>query len=321
MARQDVFSRVLQLVCNVFDSYSAVLFLPDAGGDGCRLAASFSLGDGVREGMALAPGQGLAGWIVKERKPLLLSNFDQKRGVLGYYSGKGEAEIRAFLGVPLEGVTGALCLDSKKVHSFGDKDQKILGEFARLVSTLYLERDSLAEGHAEARLCQCLRQLSDLPRQQPKWNAYLAELLDQVSRASGFSHCFLAVRDDPACCFTVEGVSKVLFSPNQPAPSGFPLGGGMIGWVFKNDAPVFSQDADTTALRLFGAQASAPVFKTVICQPVRFSRRTRAVLVLACQESASLGDLHKDFVRAVADQLALFLENLHLKARLSRHKA
>jgi signal transduction protein with GAF and PtsI domain len=321
MTRSDVFSRVLQLVCNVFDSYSAVLFLPAPGGEGCRLAASFSLGDGVRQGMALAPGQGLAGWIVREKKPLLVSNFDQKRGVLGYYSGNFEDEIRAFLGVPLEGVAGALCLDSKKVHSFGDKDQKILAEFARLVSALYLERDSLAEGHAEARLCQGLRQLPGLHRRHPKWNPYLDELLEIVSRSMGFKHCFLAVRDDAACVFTVEGVSQVLFSPAHPSPGNFPLGGGMIGWVFKNDAPVYAQDADTSALRLFGAQASSPVFKTVVCQPVHFSKRTRAVLVMASQEQAAIGEIHKDFAAAVADQLALFLENLHLKARLARRKA
>lgn len=321
MTRTDVFSRVLQLVCNVFDSYSAVLFLPQPGGEGCRLAASFSLGDGVRQGMSLAPGQGLAGWIVRERKSLLISNFDQKRGVLGYYSGSAESEIRAFLGVPLDGVPGALCLDSKKVHSFGEKDQKILSEFARLVSALYLERDSLVEGHAEARLCQCLRQMSDLPRRFPKWNAYLVELLDLVSRAAGFKHCFLAARDDAACAYAVEGASQVLFSPAQPGPGSFPLGGGMIGWVFKNDAPVYALDADTSALRLFGAQASSPVFKTVICQPVHFSRRTRAVLVLASQDPVPVGDIHKDFARAVADQLALFLENLHMKARLGRRKA
>lgn len=320
MIRPDVFSKVLQLVCNVFDSYSAVLFLPSPGGDGCRLVASFSLGDDVRQGMELAPGQGLAGWIVREGKPLLISNFDQKRGVLGYYSGSAENEIRAFLGVPLEGVSGALCLDSKKVHSFGDRDQKILSEFARLVSTLYLERDGLVEGHAEARLCLCLRQMSNLPRQHPKWNAYLDELLNLVSRSLGFMHCFLAVRDDAACVFRVEGVSQVLFSPAQPSPDSFPLGGGMIGWVFKNDAPVYSQDADTTALRLFGAQASSPVFKTVICQPVHFSKRTRAVLVLASQDPSTISDVHKDFARSVADQLALFLENLHLKARLDKRK-
>ena len=320
MTRPDVFSRVLQLVCNVFDSYSAVLFLPLPGTQDCRLAASFSLGDDVRQGMTLTPGQGLAGWIVREAKPLLISNFDQKRGVLGYYSGNAENEIRAFLGVPLEGVAGTLCLDSKKVHSFADKDQKILAEFARLVSALYLERDSLVEGHAQTRLCHCLRQISSLPRMHPKWNVYLSELLGLVSRGLGFGHCFLAVRDDAACVFTVEGTSQVLFSPTQANPGSFPLGGGMIGWVFKNDAPVYSQDADTTALRLFGTQASIPVFKTVICQPVHFSKRTRAVLVLASQDQTAINDIHKDFARTVADQLALFLENLHLKARLAKRK-
>ena len=318
MTPPDVFDRVLQLVCNVFDSYSAVLFLPGAESGVCRLAASFSLGDDVRQGMSLTPGQGLAGWIVREKKPLLISNFDQKRGVLGYYAKGTEAEIRAFLGVPLEGVAGALCLDSKKTLSFGDKDQKILAEFARLVSSLYLERDTLAERQLEARICPYLRQLSLLPRQFPAWNAYLGELLGLVSRASGFGHCFLAVRDDGAGAFTIEGASQMLFSPNQPQPASFPLGGGMIGWVFKNDAPVQAEAADTTAVRLFGAQASAPVFKSVICQPVVFSKRTRAVLVLACQDAESIGGVLKDFTRTVADQLALFLENLHLKAKLSR---
>jgi len=317
MTPPDVFDRVLQLVCNVFDSYSAVLFLPGPDGT-CRLAAFFSLGDDVRQGMSLTPGQGLAGWIVKEKKPLLISNFDQKRGVLGYYAKGTEAEIRAFLGVPLEGVAGALCLDSKKTLSFGDKDQKILSEFARLVSSLYLERDTLVERHLEVRLCQCLRQLSLLPRQFPNWTAYLGELLGLVSRATGFGHCFLAVRDDTAGVFTIEGASQMLFSPHQPQPANFPLGGGMIGWVFKNNAPVQAEDADTSAVRLFGAQASAPVFKSVACQPVLFSKRTRAVLVLACQDGEPIGDVLKDFARTVADQLALFLENLHLKAKLSR---
>lgn len=321
MTRPDVFARVLQLVCNVFDSYSAVLFLPSPGSGDCVLAASFSLGDHVRQGMVLAPGQGLSGWIVREKKPLLISNFDEKRGVLGYYSGNAEKEIRAFLGVPLEGVEGALCLDSKKVHGFGDKDQKILSEFARLVSALYLERDTLVEGHAETRLCLCLRQLSALPRLYPKWIPYLDELLGLVSRSSGFRHCFLAVRDDTACVFTVEAASQVLFSPAHPSPGSFPLGGGMIGWVFKNSSPVYSLDSDTTPLRLFGAQASSPVFKTVICQPVHFSRRTRAVIVLASQEAEPVGEIVKDFARTVADQLALFLENLHLKSRLGRRKA
>jgi GAF domain-containing protein len=320
MTGNNVFSGILQIVCNVFDSYSAVLFLPDGAG-GCVLAESFSLGDHVRRGMALPPGQGLAGWIVKEKKPLLLSNFDQKRGVLGYYLGNAESEIRAFLGVPLPGLDGALCLDSKKVHGFGDKDQKILAQFAALAASLHLERRGLVQSHAEAAVSRCLLDLPGLPRRHPKWLPYLTALLGVVSGASGFSHCFLAVRDDEAQAFGVEGSTRPLSSDARLEEAAHPLGGGMIGWVFKNDAPVYAPDSETTALRLFGSAGGAAVFRSVVCQPVHFSGRTRAVLVLASPEGAILGEIHKDFARAVADQLALFLENLHLKARLSKPKA
>ena len=323
MTPQDVFARVLQLVCNVFDSYSAVLFLPDPADFGrSKLAASFSLGDNVRQGMTLEPGQGLAGWIVREGKPLLISSFDRKRGVLGYYSGDVESRIRAFLGVPLAGVKGALCLDSKKVHGFGEKEQKILSEFAALVSTLYLERESITSGRAETGLCRCLHEMSDLHRRHPKWSVYLPRFLDEVSKATGFGHCLLAVRDDTAKVFSLEGVNQRIFHPGLPAPGPFPLGAGMIGWVFKNGAPVYASDADTTAQRLFGAPAAAPVFKSVICQPVSFSRRVWAVLVLAGIDQTALYGAHKQFVRAAADQMALFLEALHLRGRLAgRRKA
>lgn len=320
MTGSEVFDRLLQLVCNVFDSYSAVLFLPAADGESCVLRHFFSLGDDVRAGQTLAPGQGLVGWIVKEGKPLLIGNFDQKRGVLGYYAKGAEAQIKAFLGCPLQGVAGALCLDSKKVHSFGEKDQKILAEFAALASQLYLERDGLEDRRAETRLWANLGQLSLLPRRHPKWSVFLRELLALLSRASGFGHCFLAVRDDTAGVFHIEGASQALFAAGQPVQTGFPLGGGMIGWVFKNDAPVFADEGDTTSARLFGAPAPAPLFHAVLCQPVFFSRRTRAVLVLANQSPARIGEALKDFARTAGDQLALFLENLHLKAKLSRKK-
>jgi len=317
MTRQDVFSTVLQLVCNVFDSYSAVLFLPDPR-SGCSLAASFSLGDSVRQGMALAPGQGLAGWIIREGKPLLISDFDRKRGVLGYYSGKAEDEIRAFLGVPLPDVMGALCLDSKKVHGFGDKDLKILSEFAALVSQLYLEREEIAENLTQTRLSQCLRRISGLARLYPKWSAYLRHFLNEAAEASGFEHCFLAVQGDAAKVFTIEGASRAVFPHDSSGPESFPLSGGMIGWVFKNNTPVYSQDAEITVQRLFGVPGGAMPFTRLICEPVCFSRRVWSVLALASREEGALYGAHKEFARGAADQMASFLETLRLKSQLAK---
>jgi GAF domain-containing protein len=317
----EVFSRILQLVCNVFDAYSAVLFLPDQGSQDCRLAASFSLGDDIRQGMTMAPGQGLAGWIIREKKPLLIGNFEQKRGVLGYYTKGSEAEIRAFLGCPLPDVAGALCLDSKKIHSFSDKDQKILSEFAQLVSGLYRELGGLEAKHLDARAGEGFASLAFLPGRHPRWNAYLRELLELVAEVTGFANCFLAVRDEASGTYAIEGSNLPLFPHSLPKASHFPLGGGMIGWVFKNEAPVHSEEGGTTAMRLFGGPAGSQVYGSVICQPVRFSGRTRAVMVVCRQEQVKLPESLKDFTRAAAEQLGLYLENLHLKAKLVRPKA
>ena len=119
-------------MCNVFDAYSAVLFLPEAGGPNCRAVATFSLGDALDREVTIAPGQGLVGWIIREGKPLCIGNFDRRRGVLGYYRGGEEERIRAFMGYPVAATGGALCLDSRKTYTFGEKELKILSQFAEL---------------------------------------------------------------------------------------------------------------------------------------------------------------------------------------------
>jgi len=115
------YEQLLAIVGNVFDAYSAVLFLPEADGDLCRAVASFSLGDALDRDAVIAPGQGLVGWIIREGKPLVISNFDQRRGVLGYYRGGEEERIRSFMGYPVAATGGALCVDSRKTYTLGEK--------------------------------------------------------------------------------------------------------------------------------------------------------------------------------------------------------
>ena len=133
MTENSLEKHILSIVCSVFDAYSVVLFLPDEEGEGHHLAASFSLGDKIGAKATVLPGKGLVGWIVRNRQPLLVPNFDQRQSNLGYYSGGEEASIKAFMGCPVP-TGGALCVDSKRQYSFSDKDHKILQMFAELVA-------------------------------------------------------------------------------------------------------------------------------------------------------------------------------------------
>ena len=50
----------------------------------------------------------------------------------GFFAHFFQERIRAFMGYPVAATGGALCLDSRKTYTFGEKDLKILSQFAEL---------------------------------------------------------------------------------------------------------------------------------------------------------------------------------------------
>ncbi len=319
MTETPFYQQLMAMALNVFDAYSAVLFLPEPDSGNCRVAASYSLGDDVKTDVVISPGMGLAGWIIRNQKPLLVGNFDQKRGFLGYYDPKDEARIRAFMGCPVIEGGGAVCLDSRKTFTFGEKDQKILGQFAEMAGAHAASERRQADDRRDARYYQAMTAISGLRRTHPTWPAFQAALLRILSETSGFACCFLAVRDESGNFYSLDAMNRALFENPLDAPRKFPMGQGLIGWVFKNHSPAYVGDGESTAAcaPLFGKDVPAAEFRSVICLPLIFARRTRAVLVLADENPLGFGPQIKDFVRIASEYLVLFLENLHLKSRLS----
>lgn len=310
--------KFLNVVGSVFDAYSSVLFLPSRGGERFHLAGVFSLGDHIALDTVILPGQGLVGWILRNQRPLLINNFDRKKSHLGYYSDDEENKIKAFMGCPLPG-GGALCLDSRRTYSFSDKDQKILDLFSRLACDIRENACQAEEGLEERRHYEALRSLCALRVRFPRWSAYLAHFLDVVSRATGFSYCFLAERDEHGQAYFLEGIPDDFFPPGASAPERLPIRSGLIGWVFNNGQPVYSGEKDScpAGQSLFGRNLPAPPLKSLVILPLTIHRKTRGVLVLSHTDHVPVTEALKDFVDMAADNLSMFLENLYLRARSS----
>ena len=137
MPSDDCLKHILSIVCNVFDAHTCALFLKRNDGQYC-LSEHFSLSDNIATDTVISSGMGVAGWIIRNTEPLLINNYDQTRSVLGYYRKKGEeGMIKAFMGCPLDDSMGVLCLDSKRTYSFSTKDQKILSQFAQLITSIH----------------------------------------------------------------------------------------------------------------------------------------------------------------------------------------
>jgi transcriptional regulator with GAF, ATPase, and Fis domain len=316
----DCLHSLLGIICSVFDAYSTVLFLPGPGSDEYHLAARFSLGDDIDEGTVITAGQGLVGWIIRNKSPLRIANFDQKRSRLGYYRDKNEEKkIKAFMGCPLKGGVGALCLDSKRTYSLSDKDLKILDMFSSLAADMQRADSETMQSLTEHRYYHGLRLLAGLRSRFPKWAEYLRHYLDLLSHTTEISHAFLAVLGDKGT-YVLEGYNQPVFEDASQHAAAFPAKSGLIGWVFANNKAVFSGEAEarTASSALFGIPAAPPSFAVLACLPLFISRKTRAVLVLGGEIPVALTDELKTFLEMAADHLAIYLENLHLRSRLDQ---
>ncbi len=336
--------RLLAIICSVLDAHSAVLFLPEnpkeqrqeatetrdqrllrgavsysgpqiADAAEYRIAASFSLSDNLNRNCAIRPGQGQVGWILKNKEPLLVPHFDRRKGSLGYYNESVEDNIKAFMGCPLPGNWGALCVDCKRQYSFSEKDQKLLHLFADLVSTLIAEGRDSARLKTTERYYKALKAIYVLRREHSRWKIFLRHLLGLVAVATGYEYCAMCSCGQNDDFYELEEENMPVYA--RPDNNRFPNSNGAAGWVFRNGAPVFTEGTEGAArLPLIGTVHNGQPFQRVIVFPLIIQRKTRGVLCLGSVTTARFDDELKDFVRMVSEHLALFLENLFVKSHL-----
>lgn len=319
MIKYPSLDRLLESIGSVFDAYSVVLFCRNAEGR-FDLSASFSLGDSIRQGLCIDPGYGLVGWILKNNAPLAVEKFDEKNTFLGYYGSEQEEQVKVFVGCPLPGGQGALCMDSKKTYAFTSKDQRVLSLFAGVVAAIISDVGAAGVSSREQALYGILQQVYALRESHPRWTDFLNRYLSLLAGASGYEYAFLVVSDEWGDNYLLEGSNKPLMPDTGLARQSFSTGSGLLGWVFKKNKPVFFGDGKSELGRtpLFGRDFPAPALNTLLAFPLKVHRRCRGVLVFGDRECLVIDDEIRAFARMAADYLALFLENLYLKNKVKQ---
>jgi len=314
---------LLSIIANSFDAYSAVLFLRSEDGI-FRMVAFFSLGDDLADQTAVQPGKGLVGWILRNDQPLLVNNFELQTDSLGYYSGKSESVVKAFMGCPLRDGLGAVCVDSKKSYSFSTKDQKILHQFAEFISAFQVDSCLQVSSRQDFDYYHALLEIQALRQLHPSWSSYLKHFLQILAHTTQIDHAAFAARDESGQNFFIEGWTDGFPIKHLSKTQKYPLGSGLVGWVFKHEKPVFSTDAEsghTGATLIAKDVVGALVMHTVICLPLSVHKRIRAVLILADAQARPTAKGMRVFLGLVTEYLEFFLENLYLKNHVGKLRA
>lgn len=316
MMRNNIFSNLLGIICSVFDAYSAVFFMPDGREDGVGVASFFSLGKKIDTECHISNEQGLVGYILSNKKPLLVQKIDQSPSRLGYYRHNEDAPIKAFMGCPVRG-GGVLCIDSTRQYSFSDKDQKILYLFTELLADFYVADTNRNVDDALQSYFTSLSLLHELRFRYTQWSLCLRQYLKLLCSVTGFDNCIFISADATRNGYVVDEESSPLMLKEQKGSPLFPMDAGLVGWVFNNGTAVFADGLDNSPLTaVFGRSPDLPEFPAVICMPIIVHRATRGVLCFTAQTARPISQNMRSFVAMAVDIIALHLESLYLRARL-----
>lgn len=311
MANPEQFRQFLAILVNMFDAHTAALFLRANESENHRLVAHFSLSGDVNPEAEAAPGVGLVGWVARSGQPLNVASLDRTRGHTGYYL--HDVDIKAFMAIPLD--DGILCLDTMGANGFSPKEQKIFQQCSQFLGKLIETGGRLSGDEAQATYYRALGAMTALREKFSRWPAFLEHFLALLTLTSGMDGAFLAVRDPRGDSYGVDGTSpKGLLRGDELGP--FPMGSGLVGWVFNNNSVVVTGEDGQGSSPLLGAEKGQS-FGRAICLPLAFQRKVRGVLVLGSKAPGPMSQDLKDFLKLSAANLSLFLENLYLRSRQS----
>ncbi len=306
-------------ICNLFDAYSSVLFLKDRG-NRYKIASYFSLGDKININVEVTENSGIIGWIIKTDKTLIINDFSREKRRLCYYLKGEEQHIKSFMGIPLPGKKGVLCIDSKKSYVFTTKHEKNFIFLGELIAKYVEEKRRLIERENIENYYNALKLILSLKERFPKWDEYLKELLKVLKEYTGFKYCIFASRDERGTGYYLEKTNEPIRGFKNIIGKKFDINEGLVGWVFKNNrAIILSCDNEKKNLyNILGKRLSGDEFRSIVCLPLIVSQKTRGVFIFLDHEQKEITGPLSDFFKMLVEYKSVFLENLYHKNKLKR---
>jgi signal transduction protein with GAF and PtsI domain len=230
--RRDL-REAVELLADLTEAFTAALFLRDRGADTLRAVAWHTLSKSFRSSEPIKIGEGVVGYVAKHLVPVDVDRYQQGATATRLYS--EDEGIKAFLAVPI-GEMGVLVIDSKARSIFGEREKKVVREFARFLGNLVLQQETCTREALYGRTLDLLYDVENAAMAFSEPREFYAEVLDAARRYCGLSMGFFCLLLPGRKQFVVEAVQGPSLSTLRGRA--FPVSQGLVGWIFREVRPL-----------------------------------------------------------------------------------
>jgi PAS domain S-box-containing protein len=309
----DLMEAMHQELVPTFQSDALFIALYDA--EVNELDFRIIMDEGVRGSPERRPLGGFSAFVVSERKPLLIRDYDREQDRLPtpVMVGEGIKLYPSWLGVPMlmsGEVIGVIGVMSNRPYAYDKEDELLLLTIADQITVAMQNIRLFEEARIRAEELAVLNDLSQALTARLDVGQVVEETYRGASRLLDTTSFYIAFYDPDAESVSfplaVEDGQQVQWQPRQG-------GKGLTEYVIRARQPLLIQENVTERLEKLGVEMIGTVALSWLGVPVLLGDRLWGVVTAQSYVTPRLYDEHaRDLLSAIANQMAIALQNASL---------
>jgi len=317
----EVLNHIVDIASSITGADSCLIYLYDREKGELILRASKKPHPKILGKIKLKLGEGITGWVAKEKKPVVLSSNASKDQRFKFFQNLPEDKFEAFLSVPIiakKEIIGVINIQHKKEHSYPESQVNLLSTIAGYLGSTIENARIYEETKKKAKQLDVLSEIS----QTIVSNRYLKEILQLIvtmtAQVMNSKICSIMLLDEKKQELVIAA-SQSLSQEYLNKPN-LKVGQSISGKVVKEKKPITVLDVTKETGYMYPEIAKKEGLVSMLSVPMLIKDRIIGVINSYTSDEHTFTEEEIEILQAIANQAAVAIESTNLTQQILEAK-
>ncbi len=313
----ELLVKIVDMVMNTIAADSCLIYLYDKHNEELTLTASSNADHKMLGRVKLKIGEGVTGWVAKEKKPLALEAKAYKDQRFKTFTSLDDEKYEGFLSIPIlskNEIVGVMNIRNRKEHRYPTHQIDLLFTVGRYLGSAIANARIYEEVVSKAKQLDLLSEVS----RTIVSDYYLKEILQLIVTMTA------EVMDSKICSIMLldEKKEELIIAATQSLSQEYlskpnlKVGQSVSGRVVLEKKPITVEDVTMEKGFMFPDVARKEGIVSLLSVPMMIKDRVVGVINSYTQSEHNFNKEEIDILQTVANQAAVAIENTHLSQEI-----
>ena len=313
----ELLEKIVEMVMNTIVADSCLIYLYDKQNDELILTASSNADHKMLGRIKLKLGEGVTGWVAKEKKPLALESHAYLDQRFKTFTSLEDENYEAFLSIPIlskNEIVGVMNIRSREEHRYPDHQVALLFTVGRYLGSAIANARSYEDVVNKAKQLDLLSQVSRTIVSDYYLKEILQLIVTMTAKVMDSKICSIMLLDEKKEELLIAATQSL--SQDYVSKPNLKVGQSVSGRVVLEKKPITVVNVTNEPGFMFPDIAKKEGIVSLLSVPMMIKDRAIGVINSYTQSEHNFKKEEIDILQTVANQAAVAIENTQLSQEI-----